>query len=132
MVDGGRAGMAMVTFLMEVIGLTTEEVDAPRDSPPNYDIMAVLVATLPRGGAGPAGTGPRRTCPGVDLSDAFPARGDHPWLGRRDHPCDVRAMPDADVVVLAGLGHEAIDAAPELVVAELTRFLDPPAGDIPG
>ena len=49
-VDEGRAGRAMVAFLMEVIGLSEAEVDALRATPPTYDILAVLAATLPREG----------------------------------------------------------------------------------
>jgi hypothetical protein len=43
-----RAGKAMVSFLMEIIGLTSEEVDDLRSAPPAYDILSVLSATLPR------------------------------------------------------------------------------------
>jgi pimeloyl-ACP methyl ester carboxylesterase len=34
------------------------------------------------------------------------------------------ALPAAELVVLPGLGHEAIDSAPDLVVRELLRFFD--------
>jgi len=132
MVDEGRAGKAMVSFLMEVIGLTTEEVDALRDSPPNYDIVAVLVATLPREARALQGLDLAALAREVTCPTRFLLGETTPGWAHVITRATSEAMPDADVVVLPGLGHEAIDAAPDLVVGELARFLDPPVADLPG
>lgn len=50
MVAEGRAGRAMVSFLMEIIGLSSADVDVLRATPPAYDILGVLSDTLPREG----------------------------------------------------------------------------------
>ena len=120
----GRAGKAMVTFLMEVIGLGTEEVDALRATPPDYDILAVLSATLPREGRALLGLdlpglASGMTCPVMCLlGERSPD-----WARTITHST-AAVIPGSEIAVLPGLGHEAIDAAPDLVVAHLVRFLD--------
>ena len=113
----------MVAFLMEIIGLSDAEVDALRATPPPYDILAVLAATLPREGrallgADVAGFGRAVTCPTLLLlGERSPA-----WAGAVTE--EVAAIvPGDEVTVLPALGHEAIDAAPPLVVDLVDRFL---------
>jgi len=122
-VDEGRPGRAMVAFLMEIIGLSEAEVDALRATPPAYDILAVLAATLPREGralltADVVGSARAVTCPTLLLlGERSPA-----WAGEVTEAVAAVA-PGDEVTLLPGLGHEAIDAAPELLVDLLDRFL---------
>lgn len=122
MVADGEAGAAMVSLLMEIIGLTSEEVDDLKSVPPDYDILSVLSATLPREG---------RALLSVDLS-ALATAVTHPvllLLGERS-PLWAQTItrntadriPGSQVVMLPDLGHEAIDAAPDLVFRELRLF----------
>ena len=115
-VEEGRAGRAMVGFLMETIGLSESEVDALRAMPPAFDILAVLSETLPREGrallgADVVGSARSVTCPTrFLLGECSPT-----WAA--DVTGEVAAVVSAgDVVPLPGLGHEAIDRAPDLVV----------------
>ena len=122
-VDEGRAGRAMVGFLMEIIGLSEAEVDALRAAPPAYDILAVLSATLPREGrallgADLVGSARSVTCPTLLLlGERSPA-----WAGTITEEV-AAVVPGDEVTLLSGLGHEAIDATPGLVVELLDRFL---------
>ena len=45
-----------------------------------------------------------------------------PVPGRRHPRALAAALPAAEVAVMAGQGHEALDSAPELIVSELRRF----------
>jgi pimeloyl-ACP methyl ester carboxylesterase len=132
LVEKGQAGKAMVSFLMEIIGLTAEEVDALRDSPLGYDILAVLMATLPREGRSLLGLDLATLAPALRCPTRFLLGETTPGWAHEITRAASAAMSRADVVVLPGLGHEAIDTAPDLVVEELTRFLDPPAAGVPG
>ena len=124
----GRPGRAMIMFLVDIIGLTAEEVDALREAPPAYDIMSVLSATLPR---------EAHAIADVDIA-ALAERSGGPslfLLGDRSPEWArvvtreaVQAMPAAEVTGLTGHGHEAIDGDPDLVVDLLARFFDPSDG----
>jgi pimeloyl-ACP methyl ester carboxylesterase len=122
-VEEGRAGRAMAGFLTEIIGLSEAEVDELRATPVAYDILAVLAATLPREGRALLGadvTGSARavTCPTLLLlGERSPA-----WAGAVTEAV-AALVPGDEVTPLPGLGHEAIDAAPGLVVDLLDRFL---------
>lgn len=52
LVAEGRAGAAMVSFLNEIVGLSTDEVEVLRRAPIGYDILSMLTATLPTRGRG--------------------------------------------------------------------------------
>ena len=123
LVEAGRAGAAMVSFLIEVIGLGSEEVDALRRAPMTYDILAVLSATLPREARAltevdPAGLARNLSCPvTLLLGDRSPA-----WAGAITAAV-AEAVPSAEVVALPAVGHEAIDAAPDLIVSHLRTLL---------
>jgi pimeloyl-ACP methyl ester carboxylesterase len=123
LVAEGRAGRAMIVFLMEIIGLSAEEVDALRAAPPAYDILSVLADTLPREG---------RALLAVDLADLAGAvtcptlfllgERSPTWAGALTGEAAAR-IPGADTIPLPGIGHEAIDVDPDLVVGHLARFL---------
>jgi pimeloyl-ACP methyl ester carboxylesterase len=122
MVAEGRPGRAMESFLKEIIGLSSQEVDDLKRAPVPYDILSVLSATLPREGtalltvdlvaAATSVTRPTRLL----LGERSPR-----WAGDITRMV-AGAIPDSAVVLLPGVGHEAIDAAPDLVVSELEEF----------
>jgi pimeloyl-ACP methyl ester carboxylesterase len=126
LVAEGRAGTAMTRFLMDIIGLTGAEVDALRSSPPSYDILSVLSATLPREARALldvdlAVLGSRVACPSLFLvGERSPA-----WAHTITRATSL-SVDDSRVVTLTGVGHEAIDANPDAVVAQLALFLGPP------
>jgi len=123
LVAEGKPGRAMVSFLMEIIGLTSSEVDELKAAPPAYDILGVLADTLPREG---------KALLAVDVP-ALASEISVPvllLLGERSpkwaHDITVRtgaAIAGSELVVLPGVGHEAIDATPQVLVRELGRFL---------
>jgi pimeloyl-ACP methyl ester carboxylesterase len=123
MIARGQVGRAMFSFLTEIIGMTPARVGELRNAPRSYDVLAVVAATLPREARALAGVdlpGLARavTCPVLLLlgtrSPAW-AHGNTAVLAA--------ALPGAGLVTLPGQGHDAVDAAPELVVAGLDRFL---------
>ena len=118
----GRVGRAMVSFLTEIIGLTREQIEELKAAPLAYDIFSVVTATLPREaealtGVDLPGAARMVTCPALLLLGATsPA-----WAGDITREL-AAALPAAELVVLPGQGHEAVDSAPELVVRELAGF----------
>ena len=131
LVAEGRVGRAMVSFLTEIIGLTAGQIEELKNAPGAYDILPIVTATMPReaealtsadllSGAGGI------SCPVLLLlGERSPA-----WAGDITRAL-AAALPAAELVVLPGQGHEAVDSAPELVVSELRRFFgdgEPTAG----
>jgi pimeloyl-ACP methyl ester carboxylesterase len=112
----------MASFLTEIVGLTRGQLAELRNAPRGYDVMPIVSATMPRESEAIAGADLAALAPGVlvpvllILGSASPA-----WA--RDITSELAAgLPDASVAVLDGQGHGAVDAAPELLVSELTRF----------
>jgi pimeloyl-ACP methyl ester carboxylesterase len=122
LIAAGQPGPAMASFLTEVVGLTREQLTELRNAPRDYDVMPIVAATMPRESEAIAGVGLAALAATVQvpvlliLGSASPA-----WA--RDITGELAAgLPDAAVAVLDGQGHGAVDAAPELLVSELTRF----------
>lgn len=120
----GQAGRAMFSFLTEVIGLTVEQVELLKSSAGAGDVLPIVSATLPR---------EAHALSGVDLG-SIAATVTRPvllllgaaspeWAGHITRAL-VATLPHSVLVVLPGQGHEAIDAAPELVAGELQRFFE--------
>jgi pimeloyl-ACP methyl ester carboxylesterase len=122
LIAAGEAGRAMFTFLTEVIGLTAEQVMELRTTPGAQDVLPIVAATLPREGQALTevdlpSLAAAVTCPALLL------------LGARSPPWAVditRALagvlPVAELAMLPGYGHEAVDSAPGLVVRALEQF----------
>lgn len=125
LVAEGKAGAAMVSFLTEIVGLSTDEVEVLRRAPIGYDILSVLTATLPREAEALTsvdllGEARRLPCPITMLIGAHSP----PWASNIARAV-AEAAPLADVVVLPGVGHDAIDSSPDLVARHLQRhFFD--------
>ncbi len=122
MVDAGKPGRAMMSFLTEIIALTGEQIDTLRNAPLGYDIMPIVTATMPREAGALPSVGLRALAGAVTspvlliLGAASP-----PWAGEITHELTA-ALPESKVAVLPGEGHLAIDSAPGLLVRALTGF----------
>jgi pimeloyl-ACP methyl ester carboxylesterase len=123
MVADGQVGRAVFTFLTEIIGLTRGEVDALRDAPGGRDVLPIAAATLPREAHALAVadlTGIARLVRQPVL--LLVGTASPPWAGEITREL-ATALPAAAVAELPGAGHEALDTAPDLLVAEVSRFL---------
>jgi pimeloyl-ACP methyl ester carboxylesterase len=123
MVADGQVGRATFTFLTEIIGLTSAEVEALRDAPGGRDVLPIVAATLPR---------EARALAAADLASAarqvrqpvllLVGTASPPWARQITEEL-AGELPAATVTELPGVGHEALDRAPDRLVAELDRFL---------
>jgi pimeloyl-ACP methyl ester carboxylesterase len=123
LVTEGRPGQAMISFLTEIIGLTTAQVRELRDTPGAQDVLPIVSATLPREAGALASADPLALAGTVTapvlllLGESSPA-----WAADLTHAL-CAALAQATLAVLPGYGHEAIDAAPGLIYRELAQFL---------
>jgi pimeloyl-ACP methyl ester carboxylesterase len=123
LIEADQSGRAMVSFLTEIIGLSREGVMALRDSPIARDSTEIVAATMARE-ADALST--------VDLAELACAvrqpvllllgEKSPPWASTITSSLR-QVLPDPHLVLLPRQGHEAVDAAPETVAAELTAFL---------
>jgi pimeloyl-ACP methyl ester carboxylesterase len=120
----GQVGRAVASFLVEVGGMTPEEVAALRAAPPGPDdVLAIASRTFVREG---------KALAALDLA-ALARRVRQPVLmlhGTASPPwveqvtgALARGLRDMEVVSLPGQGHEGVDTAADVVAAELRRFL---------
>jgi pimeloyl-ACP methyl ester carboxylesterase len=126
MMAAGQAGRAVFTFLTEIVGLTRAEVERLRDAPGGRDVLPIAAATLPREAHALAAADltsmARRVRQPVLL---VLGTASAPWAGEITREL-AAALPAATVTELPGTGHEALDSAPDLLVAEILRFLGQP------
>jgi pimeloyl-ACP methyl ester carboxylesterase len=123
MVADGQAGCAAFTFLTEIVGLARSEVEALRDAPGGRDVLPIAAATLPR---------EARALAAADLVGAarqvrqpvllLLGTVSPPWARQITREL-AATLPAATVTELPGVGHEALDRAPDLLVTEVLRFL---------
>jgi pimeloyl-ACP methyl ester carboxylesterase len=123
MVDEGQVGRAVFSFLIEIIGLTRSDVEALRDAPGGRDVLPIAAATLPREARALAAAdlAAEAACvrqPALLLLGAATP----PWAGEITAQL-AAALPAATVTELAGVGHLALDTAPDLVTEAVIRFL---------
>jgi pimeloyl-ACP methyl ester carboxylesterase len=123
MVADGQAGRAAFTFLTEIVGLTRSEVEALRDAPGGRDVLPIAAATLPREAHALAAA----DLPAAARQVQQPVllllgTGSPPWARQITREL-AAALPAATVTELPGVGHEALDRAPDLLVTEVLRFL---------
>jgi pimeloyl-ACP methyl ester carboxylesterase len=124
LVADGKAGRAMISFLTEIIGLTAGQAGELKAAPAAYDVLPIVAGTLPREAQALMSV----DLPGLAASVAPPAllllgTASPAWAGDITRAI-AAALPAAELVILTGHGHEAIDSAPGLVVRELHRFFD--------
>lgn len=123
MVADGQAGRATLTFLTEIVGLTRSEVETLRDAPGGRDLLPIVAATLPREARALAAADLPAAARQVQqpvlllLGTASP-----PWARQITREL-AAALPAATVTELPGVGHEALDRAPDLLLREVLHFL---------
>lgn len=123
---------ALEVFLREVVRMPEDELEGFR-ALPVWQVRVLLAPTTPRELA-------------VDRSYRFrPERfaafviptlalvnADSPPIFRQPAGMLVAALPRSRLVVMPGQRHVAMDTTPELFLAEVSRFLERPAGERPG
>jgi len=123
LVADGQVGRAVVSFLTEIVGLSYAEVAALRDAPGGRDVLPVAAATLPREARAlatadlPAAARLVRQPVQLLLGSASP-----PWAAEITDEL-AAVLPSATVTALPGVGHEALDQAPDLLASRVLGFL---------
>jgi pimeloyl-ACP methyl ester carboxylesterase len=123
MVEAGQPGRAIMSFLFEIIALTSEQIEGLRNAPQSYDVMPIVTATLPREALALASVDLTALAEAVTvpalliLGDASP-----PWAGEITRELTA-ALPESRVAILPGQGHLAVDYAPGPLAGALARFL---------
>lgn len=120
----GQVGRAVVSFLVEIVGMTPAQVDELRAAPPGPDdVLAVASRTFLREGEALAALDlaalARRVRVPVLL---LHGTASPPWVEQVTGTL-ARALRAVEVVSLPGQGHEGVDTAADVVAAELRRFL---------
>jgi pimeloyl-ACP methyl ester carboxylesterase len=122
-IEAGKPGRAMMSFLIEIMALTSEQLDGLRNAPRGYDPMPIVTATMPREALALASADLTALAAAVTvpalliLGDASP-----PWAGEITREL-TEALPQSTVTVLPGQGHLAVDSAPGLLARALIEFL---------
>lgn len=123
MIGQGQPGRAMFSFLVDVVGMRREEVEALRDINVGYDPLPIVERTLVREAEALAAVDLSALAAGV-VQPALLLMGSEspPWAA------DVTmrlagSLPAATVATLQHQGHEAVDSAPGLIAGHLDRFL---------
>jgi pimeloyl-ACP methyl ester carboxylesterase len=125
LIAAGEPGRAMVSFLMEVVGLSREQVVAMRDTPVASDAIRIVSATMLREGRALARHDRSALAPAVHQPVLLLlGTNSPPWAGSITQALH-RALSNSTVVLLPGQGHEAIDSAPALVADALQSFFSP-------
>lgn len=122
-ISSGHVGRALVTFLVDTIGLDPATVTAMRDSPIATEALPITAHTLVR---------EAEALLGIDLDGlAKPVTapvqlllGEHspPWASEVTHQL-LQTLPRGTLATLPDAGHDALDTNPDLVVDHLDRFL---------
>jgi pimeloyl-ACP methyl ester carboxylesterase len=123
MIDAGQPGRAMLSFLTEVIRLTVEQIEELRRSPAAQDVLPIVSATLPREAQALATVDLLTLAGAVAVPVLLLQGATSPAWARDISRALAAALPKAELAVLPGQGHDAVDSAPEVVVNELQRFL---------
>jgi pimeloyl-ACP methyl ester carboxylesterase len=122
MLAQGRVGRAMMSFLTEIIGLTQERVRELRDTPPLYNALAIMAATLPREAPALASADLPRLAAAVRVPALLMLGSQTPaWAGDITNEL-LAALPDSKLAMLDGQGHEATDRAPGMITSLLAEF----------
>ena len=131
LVAAGDRERALRDFLHDIGGYSDAEIDAMRGTPV-WEARVAIVPTIVRElRAEHAYRLPAEALVGLELPTLMLVGSESPEWARRSTAAHAAAIPGAAVVTLEGQGHGANSAAPELVAAELLRFLDPLSGPGP-
>jgi pimeloyl-ACP methyl ester carboxylesterase len=122
MIAAGQPGRAMFSFLTEIIGLSAGQVAALRDVPRAYDVMPIVSATMPRESGALSTVDLKALGTGIEVEVLLILGSASPAWAHDITSQLAGAIQHKTLAVLDGQGHDAIDAAPELLVTRLTGF----------
>jgi pimeloyl-ACP methyl ester carboxylesterase len=128
-IDAGQSGLAVASFLIEVIGLTRERVSELREQalqagsgPGVDDVLAVASRTLGREAEALTTLDLATLVAGVRQPVRFLlGTASPPWAPEVTRFLATQ-LPGSEIVVLEGEGHEGVDGAPQRVLDELLGF----------
>lgn len=123
MIDRGEFGRAMFSFLVDVVGMAPAEVTALRDQPRQYDPMPIVEHTLVREAEELMEVDLPAMARNIAQSVLLLLGSESPtWAGEVTRNLE-RALPAAEVAMVPGQGHEAVDVVPGLIADRLELFL---------
>lgn len=122
MLAEGRVARVMMSFLTEIIGMTQERIRELRDTPPAYNALAIMAATLPREASALASADLPRLAASVRVPALLILGSQTPaWAGDITNEL-LAALPDSKLATLDGQGHDATDKAPGMITSVLAKF----------
>ncbi len=123
MIARGQFGRAMFSFLVDVVGLTREQVQLLRDNAGGDSPMPIVEKTMVREAEALRTLCLPNLAPEVVQPVLLLLGGvSPPWAAAVIRSL-ADSLPAARVEVLPDQGHEAVDTAPELVTGQLAEFL---------
>jgi pimeloyl-ACP methyl ester carboxylesterase len=131
LVAAGERERALRAFLHHIGGYSDAEIDAMRGTPVWEARLAIVPTIVRELRAEHAYSLPVDALGGLAVPTLMLVGSESPEWARRSTEAYAAAIPGAVVVTLEGQGHGANSAAPELVAAELLRFLGPLSGPGP-
>lgn len=129
-IEAGQSGLAVASFLIEVIGLTRERVNELREQTLRAgagagvdDVLAVASRTLVREAEALIALDLVTLAAGVRQPVRFLVGTDSPrWAGEVTGLLSAR-LSGSEIVTLDGQGHEGVDGAPRRVAYELLSLI---------
>jgi pimeloyl-ACP methyl ester carboxylesterase len=123
LITAGEPGRAMAGFLIDIVGMSREEVMASRDTPVAHEAAEIVAATMRREADALADLdlvvlAERVTQPALMLLGSNSPRWAHDITATL-----ARHLPHPHVTLLDGVGHEGIDTCPEQLISETAAFL---------
>jgi pimeloyl-ACP methyl ester carboxylesterase len=113
----------MLSFLTEIIGLTREQLQTPRNAPRGYNAMPIVSATMPREAQALAETDLNELAAAVRVPVLLVLGSASPPWAKEITEALAGVLSDRTLAVLDGQGHEAIDSAPAALAGALEAFL---------
>ncbi|HET6563367.1 MAG TPA: alpha/beta hydrolase [Marmoricola sp.] len=123
MVERGELGRAMFSFLVEVVGLTAEEVERLRDSADGPDPLPIVARTLVREAVVIRDLDVVSLCCGVTQPALLlTGSASPPWAAEITRTVAAH-LPHSMVVEVPDHGHEGVDTAAEAVAHQVAAFM---------
>jgi pimeloyl-ACP methyl ester carboxylesterase len=124
MLAEGRKLRVMMSFLTEIIGVTQERIRELRSTPRSYNVLPIMAATLARearalASADLAGLAAAVRVPALLILGTQTPAWAADVIGELQS-----ALPESELAILDGQGHEATDTAPELIASLLLEFFN--------
>lgn len=120
--EGDRDG-AIETFIREAVGLPPEEVEYLR-SLPSWQVMVASAHTLPRElRAAETYAFDAKRFDSLRIPTLCCSGDESPPFLQEGNRAVAEALPDSRIAVMSGVGHEAVETGPDLLVREVLRFL---------